>query len=50
MNFQCQLMIDPVIAADGFTYEREAIELWLQGHDTSPRTPWQRCSQCLLKS
>ena len=37
MNFQCQLMIDPVIAADGFTYEREAIELWLKGHDTSPR-------------
>ena len=38
MHFQCQLMIDPVFAADGFTYEREAIELWLQGHDTSPRT------------
>ena len=38
MNFQCQLMIDPVFAADGFTYEREAIELWLKGHDTSPRT------------
>ena len=38
MHFQCQLMIDPVMAADGFTYEREAIELWLQGHDTSPRT------------
>ena len=26
------------MAADGFTYEREAIELWLKGHDTSPRT------------
>ncbi len=38
MHFQCQLLVDPVIAADGFTYEREAIELWLQGHDTSPRT------------
>ena len=34
MMFQCQLMIDPVMAADGFTYEREAIELWLKGHDT----------------
>ncbi|HQW58338.1 MAG TPA: ankyrin repeat domain-containing protein, partial [Gammaproteobacteria bacterium] len=33
-----QIMIDPVIAVDGYTYEREAIEQWLQMHDTSPRT------------
>ena len=33
-----QIMIDPVIAADGHTYEREAIEEWLQTHDTSPKT------------
>jgi len=33
-----QIMIDPVMAADGYTYEREAIEQWLQAHDTSPRT------------
>lgn len=33
-----QIMIDPVMAADGYTYEREAIEQWLQTHDTSPRT------------
>ena len=38
MHFQCQLLVDPVFASDGFTYEREAIELWLKGHDTSPRT------------
>ena len=38
MMFQCQLLVDPVIAADGFTYEREAIVQWLEGHDTSPRT------------
>lgn len=32
-------MTDPVIAADGFTYERYAIEQWLaQGHRTSPYT------------
>jgi len=33
-----QIMIDPVFAADGYTYEREAIEQWLQTHDTSPKT------------
>ena len=30
------LMLDPVIAADGQTYERAAIEHWLQSHGTSP--------------
>lgn len=33
-----QIMIDPVFTADGFTYEREAIENWLQTHNTSPQT------------
>jgi hypothetical protein len=33
-----QVMIDPVIAADGYNYEREAITQWLQTHDTSPKT------------
>ena len=33
------LMVDPVVAADGHTYEREAIEEWLRrGHNTSPLT------------
>ena len=32
----CVLMLDPVIAADGQTYERAAIEHWLQSHGTSP--------------
>lgn len=32
------LMIDPVSTADGATYERAAIELWLQDHSTSPAT------------
>ncbi len=29
-------MIDPVIAADGHTYERVAIDQWLQHHHISP--------------
>ncbi|KAJ3689140.1 hypothetical protein LUZ61_018304 [Rhynchospora tenuis] len=34
-----EIMKDPQIAADGFTYEAEAIKGWLQsGHDTSPMT------------
>jgi hypothetical protein len=28
----------PVVAADGVTYERDAIEEWLTTHDTSPMT------------
>ncbi|AQL01875.1 U-box domain-containing protein 33 [Zea mays] len=33
------VMSDPRIAADGFTYEAEAIRSWLDsGHDTSPMT------------
>ena len=29
-------MTHPVIAADGHTYERAAIELWLKQHNMSP--------------
>ena len=32
------LMTDPVIAEDGHTYEREAIEQWFVNHSTSPKT------------
>jgi len=32
------VMKDPVIAADGHTYERTAIEHWFQEHQTSPMT------------
>ena len=45
MNFQHlnleqqEITSDPHIAADGFTYEAEAIKGWLEiGHDTSPMT------------
>ena len=31
-------MLDPVVAADGHTYERNAIARWLQGSDKSPLT------------
>ncbi|KAG8071755.1 hypothetical protein GUJ93_ZPchr0006g44549 [Zizania palustris] len=34
-----EVMADPHIAADGFTYEADAIRKWLDdGHDTSPMT------------
>jgi hypothetical protein len=32
------LMTDPVIAADGHTYERSNIEEWFRTHNTSPKT------------
>jgi len=32
-------MRDPQVAADGFTYEADALRRWLDsGHDTSPVT------------
>ena len=41
-SFTCpithEIMEDPVVAADGFTSERSAIEEWLARHDTSPIT------------
>ena len=33
-----ELFRDPVVARDGQTYEREAIEHWLREHNTSPVT------------
>jgi hypothetical protein len=33
-----ETMSEPVLAADGHTYERQAIERWLQMHNTSPMT------------
>ncbi|CAN8321959.1 unnamed protein product [Cochlearia groenlandica] len=41
-SFYCpitqEVMKEPNIAADGFTYEAEAIKRWLTTHDTSPMT------------
>ncbi len=33
-----EIMTDPVIAMDGYTYERSAIQKWLEQHSTSPMT------------
>ena len=33
-----QRMVDPVVAGDGFTYERVYIKKWLEVHQTSPMT------------
>jgi hypothetical protein len=38
MAFDSELMADPVMASDGITYERHAIELWMKTHDVSPLT------------
>jgi hypothetical protein len=38
MAFSCEIMDDPVVAADGHTYNREHIRSWLQNHHTSPKT------------
>jgi DNA-binding beta-propeller fold protein YncE len=38
MAFECVLMEDPVVAADGHTYNRFDIENWLKQHNTSPLT------------
>jgi hypothetical protein len=41
-RFKCpislEIMQDPVLADDGFSYERAKIEEWLLTHDTSPMT------------
>ena len=33
-----ELMISPVVAQDGFTYEKAAIEDWMKQKKTSPKT------------
>jgi len=33
-----EIMSDPVITSDGFTYERSSIERWFIDHNTSPMT------------
>ena len=43
-----EVMRDPVLAGDGHSYEREAIERWLVGHRTSPLTGRVMPSNALL--
>ena len=33
-----EVMSEPVVAADGHTYEKTALQEWLQQHNTSPVT------------
>ena len=42
-----EVMVDPVIATDGHTYERAAIQQWLEEHHTSPLTK-QHISSTLI--
>ncbi len=36
-----EVMVDPVIAADGHTYEKHAMQEWVRDHSTSPVTGCQ---------
>ena len=42
MGFTCaisqEIMEDPVVATDGYSYERASIREWLAGNDTNPMT------------
>ena len=42
------IMVDPVIAADGITYEKTAAVEWLKDHDTSPINPGMKISVDIL--
>jgi len=42
-----QLLLDPVVAADGFVYERNEITKWLTAQDTSPLTNLQLVNKAL---
>ena len=33
MAFSCEVMEDPVVAADGYTYNRKEIMLWFAKHN-----------------
>ena len=43
-----EVMVDPCTCMDGHTYERKAIERWLENHDTSPLTGAKLPSKMLL--
>ncbi|XP_078159170.1 U-box domain-containing protein 70-like [Carex rostrata] len=46
-----EVMKDPCIAADGFTYEGDAIKQWLRtGHDTSPMTNLPLLNNILIQN
>jgi hypothetical protein len=43
-----ELMTDPQMTEDGHTYERQSIDKWLGGHQTSPITGGMICSNDLV--
>lgn len=43
-----QPMVDPVITADGHSYERAAIQQWFEYHQTSPKTGARLQSKTLI--
>ena len=51
-EFRCpitqEVMLDPVVCADGHTYERGAIRTWLRSKSTSPKTNERLKSKDLL--
>jgi hypothetical protein len=53
-EFYCPItgdvMRDPVVTLDGFTYERTAIQMWLSRHDTSPCTNQVLPSKTLISN
>ncbi|KAJ8425470.1 hypothetical protein Cgig2_001059 [Carnegiea gigantea] len=42
------VMEDPCVASDGYTYDRKAIELWLKENDTSPTTNFPLANKNLI--
>ena len=45
-----KLFVEPVVAADGFTYERSYIQDWLSNHNVSPITLEILCSNILISN
>ena len=43
-----EVMTDPVVCADGHSYEREAIETWLGSHNSSPKTNARLANRTLI--
>ncbi|KAL6606243.1 hypothetical protein ACP70R_041896 [Stipagrostis hirtigluma subsp. patula] len=43
-----EVMVDPYVASDGYTYDRKAIEMWLSMNDKSPLTNLQLPNKSLI--
>ncbi|KAI3720862.1 hypothetical protein L2E82_31859 [Cichorium intybus] len=38
IDINLDVMVDPCVAADGYTYDRRVIEKWFEESDSSPMT------------